>query len=596
MYPIGLGHGEVDVHYVSPTPAGGARTTDSSVTINATVDSTEYTIDTCILEWNGANETMTKVGDGTSVYCYKAKTLTDGPNTFKVYANDSDGNWGAELQSALEKTVPPSFEGVLVEDDVSFPYNQLDLAAGQTKHAVCNATVNDVNGPSNFNSAPATALFYYPQGVLSLTNASGIWHFEEGSGQTASDSTYNGNTASLGNTSASEVTDPVWTASGRFGNALILDGDDDFVNASNASSLNIVGNLTIEAWIKTANTDMSQGILDKTGAGDATNKGYLMWLGVGRPRFRIVQSGALTSIAGTTNISNNPGAWYHVAATYNTASGMKIYVNGVLEDSNNTVSGAIDSTTGDLLIGRLGAGAAGYYLNGTIDEVAVYNYTKSASDILIDSHPEGCTGDNNWCYTNNSCDWLAVKNSTAQYVECGFDMWFNAVNTSNSSWICNLTVADSDGMSGAGNDTTDINTLLAVGTSPSTLPFGVMKVGDTSANDLNTTMQNYGNVRIDMQLNGTNMACIGGGGGTIAVSSLHYNCTDYGQAYTAMTALTGTPSDSAAACSGFNLQKNITATTQSPLVPTQDLPWKIKIPLGVGGNCSSIIWFTAVFG
>jgi hypothetical protein len=123
-----------------------------------------------------------------------------------------------------------------------------------------------------------------------------------------------------------------------------------------------------------------------------------------------------------------------------------------------------------------------------------------------------------------------------------------------------------------------------------------MKVGDTSASDLNTTMQNYGNVRIDMQLNGTNMACIGGGGGTIAVSSLHYNCTDYGQAYTAMTALTGTPSDSAAACSGFNLQKNITATTQSPLVPTQDLPWKIKIPLGVGGNCSSIIWFTAVFG
>jgi hypothetical protein len=91
------------VTYVSPTPASSSRQTNNQVTINVTVTDTNG-VDACILEWNGANESMTRVGSGTSVSCNITKVTTDGSSySFRVYANDSLGNIGAESQRTFNE-------------------------------------------------------------------------------------------------------------------------------------------------------------------------------------------------------------------------------------------------------------------------------------------------------------------------------------------------------------------------------------------------------------------------------------------------------------------------------------------------------------
>ncbi|MCX8194287.1 MAG: fibronectin type III domain-containing protein, partial [Candidatus Pacearchaeota archaeon] len=66
-------------------------------------------VDTCILEWQGVNETMTMVGSDSGVICWKNKTgLIDGSYAFKVYANDSANNWGSTLTRTvnIDTTAP----------------------------------------------------------------------------------------------------------------------------------------------------------------------------------------------------------------------------------------------------------------------------------------------------------------------------------------------------------------------------------------------------------------------------------------------------------------------------------------------------------
>jgi hypothetical protein len=98
------------ISYVSPTPDNGTRRTANSETINVTVtNDEELSIDTCILEWNGANETMTKRGSGSSVSCDITKTTDDGTTyTYKVYANDSSSRFDNESTRSFRENDEPT--------------------------------------------------------------------------------------------------------------------------------------------------------------------------------------------------------------------------------------------------------------------------------------------------------------------------------------------------------------------------------------------------------------------------------------------------------------------------------------------------------
>jgi hypothetical protein len=79
------------------------------------------------------------------------------------------------------------------------------------------------------------------------------------------------------------------------------------------------------------------------------------------------------------------GTWYYVAGVYNAATKrLDIYVNGVLD--NGTLRGTIPSkqynnASEHVVIGRR---TGGYYFQGTIDELRIYNRALSQAEIQAD--------------------------------------------------------------------------------------------------------------------------------------------------------------------------------------------------------------------
>ena len=79
------------------------------------------------------------------------------------------------------------------------------------------------------------------------------------------------------------------------------------------------------------------------------------------------------------------GNWYHVVLTYNNKA-QSLSVNGVITSGSfspvGDSDGNVDTGSGNFKIGDLGT--RGKYANGTIDEVRIYNYARTADQIAAD--------------------------------------------------------------------------------------------------------------------------------------------------------------------------------------------------------------------
>lgn len=218
-----------------------------------------------------------------------------------------------------------------------------------------------------------------PQGPV------GNWKFDEGSGNIAHDSSGNGNDGTL-------VSGPQWVA-GVSGSALSFDGQSSYVNIPDSQSLRPVGNqLSVEFWFKpTITLDSS------TPASLFIDKGnsYAFWINMAPqqpvPNGKI---GFIVSVDSpyyngywveTTTSQWLAGSWYHIVGTYD-GSFLKIYVNGVLENSMALAGTYLTSDSYPLAIGAydMAAGWRPWFFNGAIDEVRIYNYARTAQEIQND--------------------------------------------------------------------------------------------------------------------------------------------------------------------------------------------------------------------
>ncbi len=195
------------------------------------------------------------------------------------------------------------------------------------------------------------------------------WKFDEGSGNTAFDSSGNGNNGTF-------VGSPQWVA-GKFGGALQFDGD-DYVNCGNGPSLQIQDQITLAFWFNVqafqntweafmAKSDSAYRASRGGGTGNATHLGI---------------SG--TSVGGGNGWFNGTvivtgGEWHHYAGTYDGSAG-RIYIDGVL-DVTSQGTGRINLTASDLYIGE-NSGATGRFLHGVLDEVRIYRRALTDSEIL----------------------------------------------------------------------------------------------------------------------------------------------------------------------------------------------------------------------
>jgi hypothetical protein len=193
--------------------------------------------------------------------------------------------------------------------------------------------------------------------------------FEENQGTTTADASGNANTAQL--------VGAVWTAAGKFGNALLFSGTDARVTLiDDAPELRLTTAMTLEAWVKpSVVTGVWRDVIYKGNDNyflEATTDHSAVPAGGG------IFGGANTSAFAPATLS--AGAWTHLATTYDGVR-LRLYANGV-EVSSVARTGAIRTSTFPLQIG--GDSFFGQSFAGTIDEVRVYNRALAPSEIQSD--------------------------------------------------------------------------------------------------------------------------------------------------------------------------------------------------------------------
>ena len=184
-----------------------------------------------------------------------------------------------------------------------------------------------------------------------------------------------------------------------FGNALNFNAaDNNRIVVADNNALDMTSALTIEAWVyaNTAGGADARTIVSKVGN---TTNGYSLSTsnGWGSIDFKIRNGGSTTLSASGLSIEDG---WHHVAATYNSSVGMKIYIDGVLWNSTG-VTGGLASNSQQLTFGAKYDGTGnldsdyGIYFDGSLDEVRIWNVARSAAqinytkEITLDGDEEG---------------------------------------------------------------------------------------------------------------------------------------------------------------------------------------------------------------
>jgi hypothetical protein len=191
--------------------------------------------------------------------------------------------------------------------------------------------------------------------------------FNEGFGDTTADVSGNGLPAAL-------VNGTTWTASGKYGAALVLDGIDDTAEVPSVAALDLTGAFTLEAWVY-PNASAASGALISRRT-DTSAAQYVLALFEGHLSvLATTNSGSASALTAATVPG---GQWTHVAATWDGTT-LRTYINGVL-DGSTPLSGSLSVSTQPLRFGWL----EGLALAGRLDEVRLYSRALSSADIGVD--------------------------------------------------------------------------------------------------------------------------------------------------------------------------------------------------------------------
>ena len=221
-----------------------------------------------------------------------------------------------------------------------------------------------------------------------------------------------------------------WTPNGKWNSAMSLDGVHDYVDCGNSSSLNINGNITVQAWVRSSSPNTPgyghQAFVSKGGLVDS----YVLYRyddgSTMGPVFRIQGVGGVGGPANT--LPQN--TWTYLAGTYN-GTNMYFYENGVSVGSQ-AASGTFAKTPNDLRIGDCNGACRA---NGSIDEVRVWNRALSGQEIAVQYASDLYKYDNNTWYFDNYNTNLPVGGYS-------YALYTNSTNTFNPGPAISL-VSDS---------------------------------------------------------------------------------------------------------------------------------------------------------
>jgi hypothetical protein len=233
------------------------------------------------------------------------------------------------------------------------------------------------SGTSAFTDIAVTSLGSEETSLLPQAT----WRFEEGSGTTTTDATSNNNDLTLVNT-------PTWVT-GKFGNALDFEStNSQYGYVADSASLSITSDLTISAWIKPESTTAAT-LFDIAGKWDyisgTAHESYLLAQYGDEIRMYIE---AAANYVTTSSANLETGKWYHIVAVYDASeTSVIIYVNGIEQGTTvtGTIPGGITDDTDRFHIGAEDSSTtATNFYDGIIDDVRVYNYSRTLAQVLTD--------------------------------------------------------------------------------------------------------------------------------------------------------------------------------------------------------------------
>ena len=181
---------------------------------------------------------------------------------------------------------------------------------------------------------------------------------------------------SASNTSCTLNGNATYTANGKFGGGLLLDGDADFVSCGSSTLTNLpIGNsnYTISLWVKSAALQNNGGYIGwgEYGSGNQVNA------------FRTNMDGIQNYWWGNDLIHNSYALnllnqWHHAVVNYNGTT-RTIYFDGALLKTD-TPGATLNSTTSNFAIGRTAPMYIEFF-NGTLDDLSIWNRALTLNEI-----------------------------------------------------------------------------------------------------------------------------------------------------------------------------------------------------------------------
>jgi hypothetical protein len=420
----------LNITFVSPTPNNSATLNQSWVYANVSITNSNAT--EAKLEFNGTNYTMTNASATPSNSWYYNKTnITNGNYSYKVYANDSGtsvfDNSSTRTVTVNADSTPPNITITRPENatyatqsnlslnytaadgtNVSACWYSLDSGANTTlanctnstfnvstdgSHNVrvyANDTSNNINSsiryfsvdtvqPSvsfvsptlsdgnttnnnwiyvNVSSSDANRHYALADSDSSLVS----WWRLETNGASFTDDSGRSNTGSCTNC-------PTYSSSGMFGGSYDFNSaSSQYIQVTYNEDFNFTDQMTIALWFKYRNSQ-SAGLVDNRAASSSS---YNLYISTTNLIFDLANA---TTHKATSAYPISTDTWYHAVATYN-GSAMNLYINGTLVRTQNQ-TGDVQDQSFNIQIGRYSTN----YLNGSLDDVLIFNRTLSDSGV-----------------------------------------------------------------------------------------------------------------------------------------------------------------------------------------------------------------------
>jgi serine protease AprX len=202
----------------------------------------------------------------------------------------------------------------------------------------------------------------------------GYWRLGEAGGTTAADASGNGRSGAYTGGFTLGATDAL---SADPDGAAAFDGVSGVVTVPGIGDGAVASGFTLEAWVRAEGRQTDRGIAGKWGYHWSTGGGgILLWLDVAGNYGLAVTSDHANYLS--TTVAPTPGKWEHVVGTWDGAT-LSLYLNGTLLASR-PFAGNPGSHSAEFQLGGYGVNAA-RYLNGALDEVALYGRALSAPEV-----------------------------------------------------------------------------------------------------------------------------------------------------------------------------------------------------------------------